>query len=204
MMLIADTCSPEEAAREILVYQSAFRKRRLAMFLSVVDEIVKERGRCRVLDLGGVGSYWLGLEDLWRDRPMHMTLVNLAAVDAPDGRFTSMAGDARSLPQFANRAFDIVHSNSVIEHVGSMADKRRMAAEIRRLAPRYFVQTPNYWFPVEPHFRMAAIHWLPRGLQRALVMSGPRGFYPQASNVAEADAILADASLLDAGEMQDL
>lgn len=207
-MVIAETCSPEqaarEAAREILVYQSAFRKRRLAMFLSVVDEIVEKTGRCRVLDLGGVASYWLGLEDLWRDRPMHMTLVNLATVDAPDARFVSLAGDARSLPQFADRAFDVVHSNSVIEHVGSMADKRRMATEVRRLAPRYFVQTPNYWFPVEPHFRMAAFHWLPRRLQRALVMSGARGFYPQASSLEQADAILADAALLDAGEMRDL
>ncbi|WP_375461788.1 class I SAM-dependent methyltransferase [uncultured Enterovirga sp.] len=194
----------DDTAREDAVYRNAFRRRRFAAFLALVDDVVRERGRCRVLDLGGGVSYWLGLEQAWRDRPVHVTLVNLASEPVPDGRFESLAGDACSLPDYPDDAFDIVHSNSVIEHVGSWSNKKRMAAEVRRLAPRYFVQTPNYWFPIEPHFRTPAIHWLPRPWQRRLVMRSALGFHPRAESLDEADRILADASLLDGREMAEL
>lgn len=202
--MIAALSWRDDASREDAVYRNAFRRKRFAAFLALVDEVVRERGRCRILDLGGGVAYWLGLEESWRDRPIHVTLVNLAAEPVPDGRFLSLAGDACSLPEQPDAAFDIVHSNSVIEHVGSWADKRRMAAEVRRLAPRHFVQTPNYWFPIEPHFRMAAIHWLPRPWRRALVMGAARGFYPRAATLDQADAVLRDAALLDAREMAEL
>lgn len=202
--MIGTTLWTDAESRENAVYRNAFRRRRFAQFLALVDAVVQEKGRCRVLDLGGGVSYWMGLEEAWRDRPLHITLVNLASEPVPDSRFESRAGNACSLPELPDGAFDIVHSNSVIEHVGTWADKKRMAAEVRRLAPRYFVQTPNYWFPIEPHFRMLGIHWMPRPWQRALVSSKARGFYPQAAGLDEADRILADASLLDGQDMATL
>ncbi|MBS7706474.1 class I SAM-dependent methyltransferase [Chelatococcus asaccharovorans] len=133
-----------------------------------------------------------------------MTLVNLTAETVPDSRFVSLAGDACSMPDFDNNAFDIVHSNSVLEHVGSFANKRRMADEIQRLAPRHFVQTPNFWFPIEPHFRTPMIHWLPEPLRVAAVMRRKLGFYPKAETRDQAYEILGDASLLDVRDMQSL
>lgn len=198
------TCPAEDEARDAAVYRNGFRRRRFASFLALVDDVVRERGRCRVLDLGGGVAYWMGLEEVWRDRPLHITLINVASEPVPDGRFESLAGDACHSPDLADASFDIVHSNSVIEHVGGWRDKKRMAAEVRRLAPRYFVQTPNYWFPIEPHFRAPAIQWLPRPWQRRLVMAAALGFHPRAKSLDEADDILADASLLDRREMADL
>lgn len=199
--MATESLTAAEAAREDAVYRNRFRRRRFAAFLALVDEVVAQKGRVRVLDLGGGVSYWMGVEELWRDRPLHVTLVNLASERVPDARFTSLAGNACHLPDFEDGAFDIVHSNSVIEHVGAWADQSRMAAEVRRLAPRYFVQTPNFWFPIEPHFRTPAIHWLPRPWRRRLVMARALGFYPRAATLDQADAILSDASLLDATEM---
>ncbi|TDR88164.1 class I SAM-dependent methyltransferase [Enterovirga rhinocerotis] len=202
--MIATLLWKDQASREKAVYGNAFRRRRFAAFLALVDDVLKEQDRVRVLDLGGGVSYWKGLEEAWRDRPIEITLVNLAEEPVPDARFVSLAGNACSLPEMADGSFDIVHSNSVIEHVGGWEQKRRMANEVRRLAPRYFVQTPNYWFPVEPHFRTPAIHWMPRMWRRGLVMRRALGFYPKAQTLDEAHRILDDASLVDAREMAEL
>ena len=65
------------------------------------------------------------------------------------------------MPEFTTGEFDVVFSNSVIEHVGDFDDQRRMADEVRRVGRRFFVQTPNRWFPLEVHTRLPFVHWLP-------------------------------------------
>lgn len=192
--------APNDAA----VYGNRFRQQRLRRFLSLVDDIVHAKGTCRILDIGGKLAYWQALYPLWRGRPCHITLVNLTAEPVSDGPFTSVSGDARDLGQFADMSFDLVHSNSVIEHVGTWRDQCRMAHEVRRLAPRYFVQTPNFWFPIEPHFRTPFIHWLPEPWRAAIVMRRACGFYPRARSYHEARDILDDARLLDARAMAEL
>lgn len=140
---------------------------------------------------------------MWEGRPIRVTMINLAAETTGDDRFTSMAGDARELP-FPDQSFDIVHSNSVIEHVGRWGDMKRMAQEVRRLAPRHFVQTPNYWFPVEPHFRTPVIHWLPEPLRMAIVRRRACGFYPRAETIDDGMRFLEDAILLTHAQMASL
>lgn len=185
-------------------YGNDFRRRRLVGFMAIVDEILTERGECRVLDLGGEVGYWAGLRDIWGSRPLRITLINPMPQESHDDRISCAVGDACALTDLADRSFDIVHSNSVLEHVGDWGAKRRMAAETRRLAPRYFVQTPNFWFPMEPHFRTLFIHWLPRPVQRAMVMRRPRGCLHRARSLDEAYWMLDGSSLLDAREMADL
>jgi hypothetical protein len=179
------------------VYRNRFRLRRFANFLKIIDEIIAKKGDCRILDVGGRMDHWAALSDLWGGRNIHVTLVNLEAETITDPRFKSLAGDACNLHQFSDNAFDLVYSNSVIEHVGNWSNQKRMAAEIRRVAPRHFVQTPSYWFPVEPHFRMPFIHWLPEPWRVSIVRMRACGFYPKAGNEDEARTILSDASLLD-------
>lgn len=186
------------------IYKNRFRATRMKKIVSIIDEIASKKGGCHICDLGGRADYWIGLEDLWGSRPVHITLVDLIPTEAPDKRFTSVQGDACNMSFYSDNYFDLVHSNSVIEHVGTWQNKRSMAKEIRRLAPRYFVQTPNYWFPVEPHFRTLFLHWLPRPIQRQLVMRRDYAFHKRACSIDEADRILNDASLLDRQEMMDL
>jgi Methyltransferase domain len=118
----------------------------------------------RILDIGGTPECW----NLLPARP-RITLLNTPrAKDDLAGAAEWVAGDGRALP-FRDRAFDIVFSNSVIEHVGDPESQRRFAAEVARVGRAYWVQTPNRWFPVEQHLLTPLIHWLPRTWQRAIV-----------------------------------
>src|SRR3546814_2616362 len=72
------------------------------------------------------------------------------------------------------RSFDIAHSNSVIEHVITWDNMKNFARETRRVAAWHYVQTPYFWFPVDPHFyKLPFYHWLPRPLRAKLLMRLP-------------------------------
>jgi SAM-dependent methyltransferase len=110
-----------------------------------------------ILDVGcgdaGLAAYGPELAITGVDRSARPAYVN--------GRRRFVQADAAALP-FDDGVFDIAHSNSVIEHIVDPADRRRFAREIRRVSGRYFVQTPNRWFPIEPHSLLPFVHWLPR------------------------------------------
>jgi methyltransferase family protein len=176
---------------------SRFRRRRLSRFLALVDEVLSRQPECHILDIGGTTAYWADVADLWRGRNLRFTLLNLAAEPTQDPRFTSLAGDARDLSGFGDHSVDVVHSNSVIEHVGRWGDMKRMAGEVARVGQHYFVQTPAFGFPVEPHFRVPFFHWLPEPVRLRLVMSRACGYYPRARSIDEAMHYIEDATILD-------
>jgi hypothetical protein len=149
------------------------RRRRFDLFLSLLRSL---QGRVEVLDIGGTQQFWnLMLGDA--DPDIRVTLLNIDHQPVSSKRFISAAGDARSIPQFAENSFDVVFSNSVIEHVGDYSDQRRMADEVRRVARRYFVQTPNKRFPLEPHFLFPFFQYLPLGTRAWLVNRFDVGWY---------------------------
>jgi SAM-dependent methyltransferase len=75
---------------------------------------------------------------------------------------------------FADGAFDLAYCSSVVEHVAP-ADRAAFAAEVRRVARGWFVQTPAFGFPVEPHALLPFAHWLPAGLRRPYWRLGAAG-----------------------------
>lgn len=182
-------------------YKSRFREKRFLRFLALIDEIVAQKGACRILDVGGALSYWQVMEKLWCDRLCHITLVNLEGEPALEARFATLRADARDLSSLADQSFDLVHSNSVIEHVGRWREQCMVAKEIRRLAPRYSCRRPLFWFPIEPHFRRPFIHWLPEPWRIPIVRRRACGFYPRAHSYDEARRIIDDASLIDGAAM---
>src|SRR5437762_2025209 len=121
---------------------SRLRAQRQLLFL---DRIAPGPGD-RILDVGGSDETWRGL-----GLPLDVSIVNLAHPQASDSSAPWVQGDARFLP-FPDGSFDVVFSNSVIEHVGGRDEQRRFAEEIQRVGKRYWVQAPNRYFPVEPHF----------------------------------------------------
>ena len=117
----------------------------------------------RLLDVGGYAHYWDLLE-----QPPQVTILNLEAPIEGRGSSDWVVGDARRLP-FKDRAFRVVFSNSLVEHILGDDSRQSFAAEVRRVGKRFYVQTPNRWFPVEPHVMTPLIHFLPKKVQRKLV-----------------------------------
>jgi SAM-dependent methyltransferase len=77
----------------------------------------------------------------------------------PGLRFVQTSG--MILP-FADNEFDIVFSSAVIEHVGDRDHQRQFISELLRVAGRFFLTTPNRWFPLELHTFLPVAHWLPQ------------------------------------------
>jgi hypothetical protein len=175
-----------------------FRMKRFPVFLNVLASIPEFDRPLRILDVGGVEAYWNDKQDLIT-RPIEVTLLNLPGYSTGTTRsnFFSVVGNACSMPEFESKSFDVVHSNSVIEHVGKWSDMMAMANEVRRVAPAYFVQMPYYWFPIEPHARTPFFHWLPESLRFRMMMTRDRGFYRRCNTVDEAMRTIQEAAMLD-------
>jgi hypothetical protein len=119
------------------------------------------------------------LEDyLPREIPIVGGEIDEQAVRKTVGSYPNVAPvvfDARHLP-FADKSFDIVYSNAVIEHVGDHAQQRLFADETRRVGRAWFVTTPNFWFPLDTHTSLPFVHWLPRRLRLSVFRAvGRRG-----------------------------
>jgi SAM-dependent methyltransferase len=121
----------------------------------------------RVLD---VGCGRLGLRAL--EPALDITGVDLAPEPAYPGPFVQ-ADAAEGLP-FADDEFDLAYCNSVIEHVPP-ARRGAFAAELRRVARAWYVQTPAYSFPIEPHSLLPGAHWLPPRLRERYWRLGATG-----------------------------
>lgn len=140
--------------------QRRFRARRMALLAKKVGLTPD----MRVLDVGGT-------IDIWRLAPVmpRLTLLNQARARYEIGAGEQVVlGDGTSLP-FADQSFDLVFSNSVIEHVGNRSQQARFAAEVARVGKQYWVQTPNRYFPIEHHLWTPFVHWLPRQWQAAIL-----------------------------------
>jgi len=116
-----------------------------------------------VLDVGaGTGDFW---RVALSSAPAAMLGNRIVAVDLhrqmPNDVFRwRVIADARRLP-FRDGAFGVVFSNSVLEHVGGLVEQQRMAREIERVGKSHFLQVPSRWFPIEAHFFLPFLSYLP-------------------------------------------
>ncbi|WP_042342521.1 methyltransferase domain-containing protein [Calothrix sp. PCC 7507] len=128
------------------------RKRRMQLFGEWLGSANNKP--LRVLDLGGSSEIWEFVE-----RPLDITLLNLPGENRDRKksrchRFTYVEGDGCDVKAFGDQEFDLVFTNSVIEHVGDEEKQEAFAREVIRLGHRYWVQTPSKYFPIEAHCGM--------------------------------------------------
>ena len=175
------------------------RRKRLKLLFTTLG-ITQET---RVLDIGGNPFFWQLAAEMSLPVPKVTSLNLYSDTAAFREGITWIVGDGRRLP-FVDKSFDVAFCNSVIEHMGTWGSQQDLASEIRRVAIRYFVQTPNRWFPVEPHLLTPFVHWVPRWLQRLMLRNFTiRGLIERPSRL-QCDAFLQEVRLLDGKEMQSL
>jgi ubiquinone/menaquinone biosynthesis C-methylase UbiE len=187
-------------------FSNTLRKKRFAIFLSFVQGL-KQR-ELKILDVGGTDLFWetMGFGVSEEDqRHISITLLNIRTYNVKYPNFKSMLGDARDMKEFKDHEFDIVFSNSVIEHVGTnLADQKRMADEVRRVGKYYYVQTPNYHFPMEPHFLFPGYQWLPVWLRAWMISKWTLGNVRRIPNRKEAVEYVKNTRLLSRREVKAL
>lgn len=183
-------------------FQNSYRSQRIRLFNGMVTSILARKERCDVLDVGGTHAYWAAFgQDIDWSR-VRITLLNLKHTGVPpSSQIEQVIGDATNMHRYGDNSFDIVHSNSVIEHVGLWTSMEAMAREIRRVAPSYFVQTPSFWFPIEAHSRFPFFHYLPEPLRVWLIMQRKLGYWDKAVDVSAATHTAHSALLLHKRQM---
>ena len=148
--------------------QRHWRSRRLRAFAHRLDA----RPGDGILDLGGNIETWALADHAYR-----LTLLNTTEAGAGTQRpwrlptngceWQVAVGDATDLGRFGDQSFDIVFSNSVIEHLGDHDRMTSFAREVRRVGRSYWVQTPAHTFPIEAHTGLPFYWRYPRPLRDA-------------------------------------
>ncbi|GAB3022569.1 hypothetical protein GCM10011376_28080 [Nocardioides flavus (ex Wang et al. 2016)] len=137
----------------------------------------------RVVDLGGTVEAW----ERAPVRPAHVTVLNLTEPgESASDSIVAVRGDAcEAVPVLAaagaSTSFDLVFSNSVLEHVGGHANRSRLADSVHALAPRHWVQTPYRYFPIEPHWLFPGMQFLPLFMKARIAARWPLAHSPSPS-----------------------
>jgi hypothetical protein len=176
------------------------RASRWQIFRSTFPDI----GEMRVLDLGGTPETWR----LSPVKPFHVTVLNLYDYGDPGGPdLDHIQGDAcragEVLKEWGRQSdFDLVFSNSLIEHVGGHARRVDLAKQVRELAPRHWVQTPYRYFPLEPHWLFPAMQFMPAMARVSIAMHWPLSWTVNKADLAREQVLWTE--LLSITEMRDL
>lgn len=135
---------------------SKLRYRRWRLIQALLDL----KGTESVLDVGGTDVSWWFVD--WKGPVVR---CNLEFATPHSG--LRVRGNGCDLP-FPDKSFDIAFSNSVIEHLSTFDAQQKFGEELRRVGRRFFVQTPNRRFPIEPHYLFPFFQFLPVVIQRWL------------------------------------
>ncbi len=179
--------------------QTYLRRRRFRFIQRLLAELPPGY---ELLDVGGTQEFWRQVN--FRPESGSIVIYNLKESDITEPSMTSMVGDARDMHEFPDKRFDLVFSNSVIEHTGSYQQQEQMAREVQRVGKRYCVQTPNRYFPIEPHVLWPCFQFLPRRWQIGILTSSRSPWGWRIASEQEAERYVDGIRLLSEKELQAL
>jgi 2-polyprenyl-3-methyl-5-hydroxy-6-metoxy-1,4-benzoquinol methylase len=185
--------------RRIDSLATKLRRKRFVLFSSLISSLPRP---LRILDVGGTEIFWERMDFIKED--VEIVLLNLSNVEVTYRNLSNVAGDARKMVQFRDKEFDVVFSNSVIEHVGEYYQQRQMAEEVSRVGKKYFVQTPNYFFPIEPHFLFPCFQFFPVQWKVFLIRHFDVGWFKRIPDVQKATETVNSIRLLTEPELKKL
>jgi predicted SAM-dependent methyltransferase len=140
-----------------------FRSKRLRKFEKLFFRNFNPEKPIRILDVGGTAYFWKDSQ-VPNIPGVRITLLNLHLEKSTHPHIVSQVGNATAMDEFEDQSFDLVFSNSVIEHLYTYANQVRMAEEIRRVGKKFFIQTPNKYFPVEAHYALPFAQYFPKSV----------------------------------------
>ena len=105
---------------------------------------------------------------------------------------------------FNDGEYDLIYSNSLFEHINNSDEQKKLAEEIKRIGKHYFIQTPNYYFPLEPHFLFPFFQFLPDSLKQKLIMSYDLGWYKKQNDEKKAKELADSVRLLKKSELKEM
>ena len=181
-----------------------FRNRRFGFFRQFFDQVT-EGGKksIKILDIGGTESYWKSM-GFKLNAQSEIVLLNLYEAQVQEPGFTSIKGDACDLSGIADKSYDLVFSNSVIEHLYTKENQQLMANEVQRVGKSYFIQTPNKYFPIEPHWVFPLFQFLPFKVKVFLTQHFNLGHMSKTNDREKAVELVKEVRLISKTEYQQL
>ena len=179
-----------------------FRIKRLQEFEKMFFSRFSGLEKIEILDVGGTSYFWKN-SALLSHPGLHITLLNLYPVETSHPAIHSVQGDATDMREFETGSFDLVFSNSVIEHLYTLELQQKMASEILRVGKSYFIQTPNVYFPIEAHYALPLAQYYPKAFLHFVLTQTKLSRMKKWSS-AEASQYIAEIRLLNAQEMKAL
>ncbi len=187
--MVASLIDPDRAGS----FTHRFRQQRNEEFKRSFPDLAD----MRVLDLGGTAVSWrvLGL------RPGSVTIVNLGHAEGPYEPWMEIVSADACNGGFGK--YDLVFSNSLMEHLGGHARRQQFADVVQESAPAWWVQTPYRYFPIEPHWVFPGFQFLPFRA-RVMICQHWNTLHESArKDRAEAAAIVSSIELISATEMRE-
>jgi len=156
----------------------------------------------KILDVGGTQSFWMN-RGYHTNPNIEITLLNLYKEKTDYSNFKGIIGNACDLSEFKNQEFDIAFSNSVIEHLSNFDNQTKMANEVQRVSKFHFVQTPNKYFFLEPHYLLPYFQFFPDDV-KLFILSKTKLSRGTKMSLESAKKEVAEVKLLSTNQMKNL
>jgi len=176
-----------------------FRRKRFKIFQNYLGKVALTSPK--ILDVGGTEGYWNQI-NLILGTNFQPIINNISKYEINRGYFSGFVDDGKCLSSVKDNSFDLAYSNSVIEHLAGIEDQYEMVCNIKRVAKYYFIQTPAFIFPLEPHFLLPFFHWFPKKVRIWFILNFNLGWYQKCRSIIEAEKLVDSIRILKKKELK--